>query len=801
MTENPQPEQQKPKQDDSHNSLLHPPESSRAALRRLLVVLGVTLGVMIYSYGWTVTQIDLEKPQEEQRQQNVGRALRDLLSPRLFQQEIELSEVTAQFLMDCAAGDAPTANDADTDQPVLALSSNCGMEDDEITLRVRNSEPYAEARIRWLPPEGQERPIRTLETGREDITLDRNGSFEGRIEVPRIRDSDGQVHQVAVRAAVPAGPVQLSDISQTVILRMVETIFMALLATSIAIPIATMISFGAARNLMRPVRLKLGNMLVFFITFVFGLWLGGLLLGPIGEFALALGTGGVLDDIAFPLSSLSSWSSLSSLSGGDGGDDIGIAPLLAFVIPLLVVGVGVYLLRSLRQIGSDPAEKLKSGKAKAMQDVQPTPAEHARNFASALLIALLIVFGFGALGGLGLMGATQLDALGEGIRPESVAALDISGEEVVLLPPGIWLQNALADGLIALGVLLGTLSELTRLLMPFVGSLVLGTVLSGIAGTLTKGRMRNLPQPTNALLGGALGAVASAMLMGFMGALAQEAALFGLLAPLVAAVIGGQTLLVIYLQATNAASKPRGMTSRTERSLRSGLFVVGAALAFLATFQLLNVGRALVNGTLPPEQPVTLLGLEISLYVVVSALIGAILGGAGGAVAGVSTNFPLGSTVYNVMRTVLNTVRSIEPLIMGLVFVIWVGIGPFAGVLALTLHSIAALGKLYSEQVENIDDGPIEAIRSTGANWLQMVRWSVIPQIIPPYIAFTMYRWDINVRMSTIIGFVGGGGIGLLLQQQINLLRYRDAGVAVLAIAVVVSVLDYASASIRERIN
>jgi phosphonate transport system permease protein len=75
-----------------------------------------------------------------------------------------------------------------------------------------------------------------------------------------------------------------------------------------------------------------------------------------------------------------------------------------------------------------------------------------------------------------------------------------------------------------------------------------------------------------------------------------------------------------------------------------------------------------------------------------------------------------------------------------------------------------------------------------------------VPQIVPPYIAFTMYRWDINVRMSTIIGFVGGGGIGFLLQQQINLLQYKEAGVAVLAIAIVVSVLDYTSAWMRERI-
>jgi phosphonate transport system permease protein len=178
-----------------------------------------------------------------------------------------------------------------------------------------------------------------------------------------------------------------------------------------------------------------------------------------------------------------------------------------------------------------------------------------------------------------------------------------------------------------------------------------------------------------------------------------------------------------------------------------------------------------------------------------------VLAGIIGLLSGVQGTFPLGNMLYNTSRTLLNIVRSIEPLIMGLVFVIWVGIGPFAGVLALTLHSIAALGKLYSEQIENIDPGPLEALQSTGANQLQTIIYAVVPQIVPPYIAFTMYRWDINVRMSTIIGFVGGGGIGLLLQQQINLLRYRDAGVAVLAIALVVSILDYLSATIRERVT
>lgn len=159
----------------------------------------------------------------------------------------------------------------------------------------------------------------------------------------------------------------------------------------------------------------------------------------------------------------------------------------------------------------------------------------------------------------------------------------------------------------------------------------------------------------------------------------------------------------------------------------------------------------------------------------------------------------VGLGIYYAARTVFNVLRAIEPLIMAIVFVVWVGVGPFAGALALALHTIAALAKLYSEQVESISTGPLEAVRATGANRMQNVVYAVVPQVIPPYISFTMYRWDINVRMSTIIGFVGGGGIGFLLQQNINLLNYPAAAAQILAIAIVVSAMDWLSSKIRER--
>jgi phosphonate transport system permease protein len=157
----------------------------------------------------------------------------------------------------------------------------------------------------------------------------------------------------------------------------------------------------------------------------------------------------------------------------------------------------------------------------------------------------------------------------------------------------------------------------------------------------------------------------------------------------------------------------------------------------------------------------------------------------------------VGTAIYAVARTVLNVLRSIEVLIMAVIFAAAVGVGPFAGVLALTLHSIASLGKLYSEAIESIDPGPIEAITATGANRLQVIMYAVVPQFIPQFISFTLYRWDINVRMSTVIGFVGGGGIGFILQQYIQLLQWSQASTAIIAIALVVIAMDYASAKIR----
>jgi len=162
---------------------------------------------------------------------------------------------------------------------------------------------------------------------------------------------------------------------------------------------------------------------------------------------------------------------------------------------------------------------------------------------------------------------------------------------------------------------------------------------------------------------------------------------------------------------------------------------------------------------------------------------------------------PWTRSIYFVLRTLLNITRSIEALIWAIIFSVWVGIGPFAGMLALMIHSVASLAKQYSEMVEAAEEGPIEAIESTGANKLQTIWYAIVPQVLLPYISFTVYRWDINVRMATIIGLVGGGGIGTMLVQYQGQAMWREVGCIIVVIAVVVWALDQASAVIREALK
>ncbi len=155
--------------------------------------------------------------------------------------------------------------------------------------------------------------------------------------------------------------------------------------------------------------------------------------------------------------------------------------------------------------------------------------------------------------------------------------------------------------------------------------------------------------------------------------------------------------------------------------------------------------------------------------------------------------------IYYITRASFNILRSIEALLYVAIFVTWVGIGPFAGMLALAITTFALIGKLFSEAIENIDPGPIEAVTATGSNRLQVVGYAIVPQIVPPFISYLIYQWDINIRMATIIGFAGGGGIGLTLSTFFGLLQYHNAGTVVAFIVIIVAAMDFTSAKLRQQ--
>ncbi len=229
-------------------------------------------------------------------------------------------------------------------------------------------------------------------------------------------------------------------------------------------------------------------------------------------------------------------------------------------------------------------------------------------------------------------------------------------------------------------------------------------------------------------------------------------------------------------------------------------YIFGAIVSKPAPDLLVRLGLVQVGATVPAFQAGKIietiaLGLMATIFSTILAVPVSFL-----AARNIMTRVPGGIVIYTVVRILLNIVRAVDTLIWGLIVVLWVGLGSFAGVIALTIHSVAALGKLFSEEVEHIDPGPIEAVTATGAHLVQTIRYAVVPQIVPSFLAYTLLRWDINMRSATIVGFVAGGGIGYFVVETIRKSGYTQYAAALWAVAVVVILVDYVSAKWRQRI-
>lgn len=154
--------------------------------------------------------------------------------------------------------------------------------------------------------------------------------------------------------------------------------------------------------------------------------------------------------------------------------------------------------------------------------------------------------------------------------------------------------------------------------------------------------------------------------------------------------------------------------------------------------------------------------------------------------------------IYQPTRRLMDATRAINEMVFAMLFVVAVGLGPFAGVLALWIHTTGVLAKLFSEAVEAIDPQPVEGIRSTGASALHEIIYGVIPQVMPLWISFTLYRLESNVRSASVVGMVGAGGIGVVLWEIIRGFQYAETGAVMIIIIVTVTAIDLVSARIRK---
>ena len=193
--------------------------------------------------------------------------------------------------------------------------------------------------------------------------------------------------------------------------------------------------------------------------------------------------------------------------------------------------------------------------------------------------------------------------------------------------------------------------------------------------------------------------------------------------------------------------------------------------------------------------------LQLLLDTILIAFLATLFGAIGGLLLcfPASRNLMDNYLVYFVCRRLAEVARTVPEVVYALVFVVAFGIGPMAGLFALTIHSIGALAKLYSEVNENVDQRPMEGLRASGANWFEVIRFAVMPQVLPNLTSYTLWRLELNIRAAAIIGFVGAGGIGQELYHAISFNYYEDISAIVLMVVLTVTLIDLICERLRHR--
>lgn len=734
-----------------------PAEDGKRPRRRLFIILGVLLGIVVYALAFQQTEVRLDQITSETRQQSLTRILRSLARPDLVTYETDPQITEIDLGVPCGPALA-------TD-PALVATPACGEPGDVITVTGSGFDPRELVEIVFVPDSDFDITLRLTSTNADSagnisaeiilpdrvseepqqlraVTQEPIGTWGNRVEVytdanengaednPTMGDSGSYTFSVAGRPEIPAVALinPASEVTQVVSSGDSFDAINGPATGQTAIPLAEATDGGALT--VTSIDTGGGNVNVT-VTGSPGTdmssWRAAVYDGSTGEVG---NTNFISDTIA--LSPRISQTALITI------DKI----LETVFLALVATSAGLLLAIPLSFVAA----------RNIMRDISVTVTN---------LVLILIAVPLGAFGGvlLARLARTMVDPIGTN---------------------GWGLAGALVVALAVAGALVRMTVVPTEAEIPSPAERIrrgVGLVAAGVAGLIGLLILSRLFQVAGTGLADVLGP------FGFIGAFFSS----------IGEILDVALTVIAALATAGVASH---LASKLGYSIRRR--ISGAAL------RLFN----LVFGAAAGALWAIIVGQIVDWFYQIDdatavVVIPAVVGAVGGIIVswrGMSEGeVDVGLSIYYGARTLFNTLRSIEPLIMAIVFVTWVGLGPFAGSLALALHTAAALAKLYSEQVESISAGPIEAVRATGANRLQTIIYAVVPQIIPPYISFTMYRWDINVRMSTILGFVGGGGIGSILQQNINLLQYRAAAVQMLAIAIVVATMDWASSRMRER--
>jgi phosphonate transport system permease protein len=251
----------------------------------------------------------------------------------------------------------------------------------------------------------------------------------------------------------------------------------------------------------------------------------------------------------------------------------------------------------------------------------------------------------------------------------------------------------------------------------------------------------------------------------------------------------------VFLVLLQLATRYTGFTSGR---LVAGLPRIGEYLGMT----LPEVGLA----TLPRDMGVWYYGIVRWLGLLGDTILIALMATLFGAIGGLLLCFPASRNLagrlwlYFLFRRLAELARCVPEVVYALIFVVAFGIGPFAGFLALTAHTTGALGKLFAEANENVDERPLEGLRATGGSWLEVIRFGALPQVLPNFTTYVLWRLELNIRSAAIVGFVGAGGIGQELYQAIGLNYYEDISAIVLMVVLTLTMIDLACEKIRHRL-